>query len=111
METKFTIISKLSASNPEMVFNQLMHHFNKENLPSWYRSLKGRAAVGIDGMTKEKYGENLEENLEILLEKLKSMSYVPGPARQTLIPKEGSGGGTRPLGIGNFEDKIVQKGV
>jgi RNA-directed DNA polymerase len=111
METKFTIISKLSASNPEMVFNQLMHHFNKENLLSWYRSLKGRAAVGIDGMTKEKYGENLEENLEILLEKLKSMSYVPGPARQTLIPKEGSGGGTRPLGIGNFEDKIVQKGV
>lgn len=111
METKFTIISKLSASDPEMVFNQLMHHFNKENLLSWYHSLKGKAAVGIDGVTKEKYGENLDENLEVLLEKLKSMSYVPGPARQTLIPKEGSGGGTRPLGIGNFEDKIVQKGV
>jgi group II intron reverse transcriptase/maturase len=111
METKFTIISKLSASNPEMVFNQLMHHFNKENLLSWYHSLKGKAAVGIDGVTKEKYGENLDENLEVLLKKLKSMSYVPGPARQTLIPKEGSGGGTRPLGIGNFEDKIVQKGV
>jgi len=94
-----------------MVFNQLMHHFNKENLLSWYHSLKGNAAVGIDGMTKEKYGENLDENLEALLKKLKSMSYIPGPGRQTLIPKEGSGGGTRPLGIGNFEDKIVQKGV
>jgi len=111
METKFTIISRLSANNPEMVFNQLMHHFNKENLLSWYHSLKGNAAVGIDGMTKEKYGENLDENLEALLKKLKSMSYIPGPGRQTLIPKEGSGGGTRPLGIGNFEDKIVQKGV
>jgi len=31
METKFAIISRLSADNPEMVFNQLMHHFNKEN--------------------------------------------------------------------------------
>lgn len=111
METKFAIISRLSADNPEMVFNQLMHHFNKENLLDWYWSLKGKAAVGIDGMTKEKYGENLEENLDALLKKLKTMSYIPGPVRQILIPKEGKNGATRPLGIGNFEDKIVQKGV
>ena len=111
METKFAIISRLSADNPEMVFNQLMHHFNKENLLDWYQSLKGKAAVGIDGMTKEKYGENLEENLDALLKKLKTMSYIPGSVRQILIPKEGRNGATRPLGIGNFEDKIVQKGV
>ena len=89
METKFAIISRLSADNPEMVFNQLMHHFNKENLLSWYHSLKGKAAVGIDGMTKETYDKNLEENLEALLKKLKTMSYIPGPVRQILIPKEG----------------------
>ena len=59
-----------------MVFNQLMHHFNKENLLSWYQSLKGKAAVGIDGVTKEEYGENLDKNLDVLLEKLKTMSYV-----------------------------------
>lgn len=111
METKFAIISRLSAGNPEMVFNQLMHHVNKENLLDWYHSLKGKAAVGIDGMTKETYGENLEENLEALLKKLKTMSYIPDPVRQILIPKEGRTGATRPLGIGNFEDKIVQKGV
>jgi len=74
MNTKFTIISRLSADNPEMVFEQLMHHFNKENLLSWYRSLKGKAAVGIDGITKEKYGENLEENLDNLLMKLKTIN-------------------------------------
>ncbi len=111
MNTKFTIISRLSACNPEMVFNQLMHHFNKENLLSWYHSLKGKAAVGIDGMTKEEYGENLEENLDALLIKLKTMSYIPEPIKQILIPKEGGKGATRPLGIGNFEDNIVQKGV
>lgn len=111
METKLALISRLSADHPEMVFNQLMHHFNKENLLSWYRSLDGKAAVGIDGMTKETYGENLEENLEALLKKLKTMSYIPGAVRQIMIPKEGKKGATRPLGIGNFEDKIVQKGV
>ncbi len=111
MKTKFAIISRLSADNSEMVFDQLMHHFNKENLLSWYQSLRGKAAVGIDGMTKEKYGENLEENLDALLRKLKTMSYIPGPVKQILIPKEGRNGATRPLGIGNFEDKIVQKGV
>ncbi len=37
------------------------------------------------------------------------MAYTPGPVRQVLIPKEGKPGATRPLGISNFEDKIVQR--
>ena len=37
------------------------------------------------------------------------MAYRPGPVRQVLIPKEGKPGATRPLGISNFEDKLVQK--
>jgi group II intron reverse transcriptase/maturase len=111
MRTKLARISKLSADYPEMVFEQLMHHFNMGNLESWYQLLNRKAAVGIDGITKENYGENLQENLENLHHRMKTMSYVPGPARQTLIPKEGKSGVSRPLGIGNFEDKIVQKGV
>ena len=37
------------------------------------------------------------------------MAYRPGPVREVLIPKEGKPGATRPLGISNLEDKIVQK--
>jgi RNA-directed DNA polymerase len=37
------------------------------------------------------------------------MAYRPEPVRQVLIPKEGKPGATRPLGISNFEDKLVQK--
>jgi group II intron reverse transcriptase/maturase len=40
---------------------------------------------------------------------MKRMAYKPGPVRQVLIPKEGKPGAKRPLGIGNLEDKIVQK--
>ncbi len=111
MKTKLTRISKLSADNPEQEFEQLMHHFTLGNLESWYQMLNRKAAVGIDGITEEIYGENLQENLENLYHRMKAMSYVPGPARRTLIPKEGNPRVSRPLGIGNFEDKIVQKGV
>jgi len=37
------------------------------------------------------------------------MGYRPGPVREVRIPKEGNSDGTRPLGISNFEDKLVQK--
>jgi RNA-directed DNA polymerase len=37
------------------------------------------------------------------------MAYRPGPVREVLIPKEGKPGATRPLGISNLEDKIIQR--
>lgn len=64
--------------------------------------------MGMDGVTKDEYGQNLNKNIENLLEKMKSMSYRPGPVRQVMIPKDDGNGGERPLGISNFEDKIVQ---
>ncbi len=73
--------------------------------------LDGKAASGIDGVTKETYGIDLEDNLKDLQQRLKRMAYRPGAVRERLIPKEGKRGATRPLGISNFEDKIVQKGV
>jgi len=39
------------------------------------------------------------------------MGYRPSPVRQVWIPKDGQPKKLRPLGISNFEDKIVQKGV
>lgn len=71
-------------------------------------NVEGRKAVGVDGQTKEIYGENLEENIESLIERIKRMSYRPGPVREVFIPKEGKRNAHRPLGISNFEDKIVQ---
>lgn len=86
-----------------------MHLFNEDSLRECFSELDGKKAVGADGIDKEKYGENLEENLRNLIIKMKRMAYRPGPVRQVLIPKAGRPNEKRPLGICNFEDKIVQR--
>lgn len=108
-ETKLKRIATLSAGNREMIFTQLMHHFNEESLLTCYQELDGKKAKGIDGVDKTSYGKELTTNLKNLVERLKRMAYIPGAVRQVQIPKEGKPGATRPLGISNFEDKIVQK--
>ncbi len=91
-----------------MEFKWLMPHFNKESLTSCFHELDGKKAVGIDGVTKEVYGKNLEGNIDKLIDRMKSMAYKPQAAREVLIPKEGRPEETRPLNISAFEDKIVQ---
>lgn len=108
-ETKLKRIAALSAADPEMVFTHVIHHFNEESLRACFHELDGKKAIGIDGIDKATYGQNLDENLRNLVERMKRMAYIPGVVRQVLIPKEGKQGATRPLGISNFEDKIVQK--
>ena len=74
-----------------------------------YRELDGKKAIGIDGVTKEVYGKELEENLQDLLERIRRRAYKPQASKVVEIPKED--GSTRPLAISCFEDKIVQQAV
>ena len=107
--TKLKRIAWLSANDPEKKFDQLMHHFNEASLAACFHELDGKKAVGIDGIDKARYGENLNDNLKELVSRMKRMAYKPAPVRQVLIPKEGKSNKTRPLGISNFEDKLIQK--
>lgn len=106
--TKLKRIAWLSAGDPDKRFECLMHLFNETSLAACFHGLDGSKAVGVDGVTKAQYGEDLEANLEDLLERMKRMAYRPGPVRQTEVPKEGKPGATRPLGISGVEDKMVQ---
>jgi RNA-directed DNA polymerase len=108
-DTELTKIACLSARNAHQEFHSLMHHFTVESLCRCYHKLDGGKAIGADGISKIAYGENLQENVNELVAQLKRMAYRPGPVRQVLIPKEGKSGATRPLGISNFADKLVQK--
>lgn len=100
-------IAKVARSQPEVSFTALMHHYSVENLRTSYQSLDGKKALGVDRVTKEEYGENLEANLQGLHQKLRQMSYRPQAVRQVEIPKED--GSMRQLGISCTEDKIVQE--
>jgi group II intron reverse transcriptase/maturase len=92
-----------------LVFTSLYHHITDvDNLRACYDTLASRKAPGVDGVTKDEYGKNLEENLRDLSARLKRMGYRPGPKRRSYIPKPGSEKG-RPLGISNLEDKIVEE--
>jgi group II intron reverse transcriptase/maturase len=107
--TDLTRIGEKARKEPGLVFTSLYHHIcDVDNLRACYDALDGRKATGVDGVTKEEYGRDLEENLRDLSERLKRMGYRPGPKRRSYIPKAGSEKG-RPLGISNLEDKIVEE--
>jgi RNA-directed DNA polymerase len=72
--------------------------------------LRNDAAVGVDGITKEHYGQDLQNNLRDLHERLKTKRYRHQPIRRVHIPKE-KPGQSRPSGVSATEDKVVQSAV
>ena len=104
MATKLQDIRALSVKHSRL--ETLINHVNYETLAAEHRRQQKRKAAGVDKVTKEEYGENLEENLNDLLTRMKKFSYRPQPVRRTWIPK--ANGKTRPLGIPSYEDKLVQ---
>jgi len=106
--TQLTRIARLSARDPQKTFQSLMHHFNETSLKECFHQLDGAKAVGVDGVTKAAYARDLDDNLTDLVTRMQWMAYRPGPVRQVLIPKAGTPKATRPLGISNLEDKVVQ---
>ena len=109
MATKLERIAQLSKENPNMVFTSIGHLINKDMLMDCHRKMDGNKAVGIDGVTKEEYEKNLEDNLDNLVSRLKQHSYKPKPARRVEIPKDD--GKTRPLSIYCYEDKLIQEAL
>ena len=96
-----------SMKDKKIKFTSLMHHIESvDTLREAYYSLKREASAGIDGETWKQYGEELEENLQDLSERLKRGVYRAKPVRRTYIPK--ADGRQRPLGVPVLEDKIVQ---
>ncbi|MDQ0221462.1 group II intron reverse transcriptase/maturase [Peribacillus cavernae] len=89
------------------VYGQLL--FDRKLTESFLKVKENKGAGGIDGETIESYEVKLEENIMNLLEKLKTKTYKPQPARRVYIPKKD--GKKRPLGIPTIEDRIVQQSV
>jgi hypothetical protein len=100
-------IRQAASRDRKMQFTALFHHvYRLETLRRAYFSLNPKAAAGVDGVTWQQYGEDLETNLQDLAERLKRGAYRAQPTRRTYIPK--ANGRQRPLGVTALEDKIVQ---
>ena len=99
-------VAERAKRHPEQRILALAHLIDEPALERAYRSLRRAAAVGVDGVTVEQYGEQLEANLRSLRARLKAGQYRHQPILRVHIPKES--GATRPIGISTVEDKIVQ---
>lgn len=81
--------------------------YKRTNLISALEQVKkNKGAPGVDKVTIKDYGWKLEDNLEVLQQKLKDKTYRPNPVRRKMIKKEN--GKQRPLGIPTVEDRVVQ---
>ena len=102
-------VAERARNEPDGRFHSLAHLIDEVALDRAVGRQRGNAAVGVDGVTKEKYEQNLWGNLKDLHERLKTKRYRHQPIRRVHIPKDN--GKTRPLGISAFEDKVVQDAI
>lgn len=99
-------IAERARNEPQGQFHSIAHLLDEEALHRAFDRLRADAASGVDGVSKEEYGQRLQDNLRGLIERLKANRYRHQPIRRVRIPKEG--GQERELGIPCTEDKIVQ---
>jgi len=102
-------IRQVAQRDKNAKFTTLLHHITTERLKGAYLGINPKAAPGIDDVTWEWYGQNLEGNLKSLHSRLHRGAYRAKPSRRVYIPK--ADGRKRPLGIAALEDKIVQAAV
>ncbi len=106
MSPKLLRVAERARNDPAARFTSLAHLIDVAALKRSFDRIRNNAAVGVDGVTKQMYGEALEANLHALHEKLRTGRYRHQPVRRVHIPK--APGRTRPIGLSCIEDKIVQ---
>jgi group II intron reverse transcriptase/maturase len=92
-----------------MAFTSLNQYLDAEWLRYAYECTRKDGAVGVDGQTAQEYAAHLEQNLQSLIDRLKSGRYRAPPVRRHYIDKPD--GGKRALGIPSFEDKVAQRAI
>ena len=87
METKLVRIAEISATSKHPIFTSVYHLINEDMLKQCHKELDGNKAVGIDKVTKDEYGKNLDRNIKELVQRLKNKSFKPLPSLRVYIPK------------------------
>jgi len=109
VSTKLQWIAEQAARDRKRVFTTLAHLIDVDFLKEAFHRTRKDAAPGVDGVTAEEYGKNLDENLRNLHERLRTGRYKAPPVKRVWLDKDD--GGKRPIGMAGFEDKIAQRAV
>jgi len=108
MQQALERVRQAAKQDRKMRFTALLHHvYHPDTLREAYYGLKRDAAAGVDGVTWQDYGGQLEANLQELSGRLKRGAYRARPTRRAYIDK--ADGRKRPLGVMALQDKIVQR--
>ena len=77
MATKLERIAELVKTKPNEKLQTLVHLINSDSLKESHKRLSGRKAIGVDGITKEEYDKNLDENIQDLWREWKDKPTNP----------------------------------
>jgi group II intron reverse transcriptase/maturase len=109
MSPELLKVANRARQDPNAQLYSLARLIDQDALKRAFERIRKDAAVGVDGITKEQYEQDLEAHLQALHERLKAGRYRHQPIRRVHIPK--GKGKTRPIGISTIEDKIVQRAL
>ena len=109
VQTSLRGIANKAKEQPKYRFRNLYGMIDEELLRRAWGQLNKKAAAGIDRVTAQEYGRDLDANLDDLIDRLKRDGYRARLVRRKEIPK--GGGKTRKLGIPTLEDRLLQKAV
>jgi len=109
MQTSLQGIAQKAKTQKGYRFRNLYGALNEAFLHDCWKDIRKNAAYGVDKVSAEEYEQNLTENIQGLVERLKGKRYHAKLVRRKYIPKEN--GKERPLGIPAVEDKLLQVAV
>lgn len=84
------------------VYGKILH---KDVLTEAFKKVKkNKGCAGIDKVSIKKFEEHIEENIELIVNELRTKTYKSSPVRRKYIPKKN--GKQRPLGIPTIKDRM-----
>lgn len=111
MSTQLSQITKKATLDRKVRFTSLAHLLTPEFLKETWGMMNRRAAGGVDGVSAEQFGSELDMQVEAICAQLKKRTYRAPPVRRVDIPKGPGKIGTRPLGIPTAADRLLQRAV
>jgi len=88
MSTQLTrLTQKVRELRGERLTSLMGMLFDPEGLRSSFERQEERKAPGVDGVRKADYREGLEERIQELSRRVRSLGYRPKPVRRVYLPK------------------------